>query len=143
NDVRVLPHDPLFLMTSTRFHEIPEKTSAKVPNFPASLKFPKSIADRIFYDARSKMLTYKGSMTEQHKAVLLSLAEQDSFTAAVEELFAREPSEEEAQATVKAYREAVEDMDERSNPDPVATVLHAESFEWPVPNKLGQTSTVE
>src|SRR5439155_11422867 len=51
--------------------------------------------------------------------------------------------EDEVQACAREFREAVEDLFDRSNPDPVATVLHADSFEWPVPSKAGQTSTVE
>jgi hypothetical protein len=143
NDLRVLPHDPLFLMTSTRFHQVPEKTTVKLPDFPATLKVPRAVADRVFYDARPKTLTYKGSMTEQQKALLLAMPDQDGFAIAVQEMLGRNPTAEEVQGSAKAFREAVEDLYERCNPDPVATVLHAESFEWPVPNKPGQTSTVE
>jgi hypothetical protein len=140
---RVLSHDPLFLMTSTRFHQVAEKTSAKLPEFPVSVKFPRSLADRIFYDARSKSLVFKGTMTEQQKTLLLALTEQESYLTALEELLGRTPSEDEVQASAKVFHEVVEDLYERSNPDPIATVLHADSFEWEVPNKPGQTSTVE
>jgi hypothetical protein len=143
NETAVLPHDPLFQMTSTRFHQVPEKTTLKLPDFPAGLKFPRSVADKVFYDARSKLLTYKGSMTEPYRALLLSLADQEGFVAAVQDMLGRKPSDDEAQASAAAYRGAVEDLFERSNPDPVSTVLLATSFEWDVPNKPGQTSTVE
>lgn len=143
NETAVLPHDPLFQMTSTRFHQVPEKTSVKLPDFPDALKFPRSVADRVFYDPRSKLLAYKGSMTEPHRALLLALSESDGYAAAVRELLGRRPTEDEVQTSAAAFREAVEDLFERSNPDPVSTVLLATSFEWDVPNKAGQTSTVE
>jgi hypothetical protein len=143
NEALVLPHDPLFLMNSTRFHQVPEKTQVKLPSFPAGLKFPRALADRVFYDARPKLLIYKGAMTEQHHALLASLAESDVFGPAVAESLGRTPTDEEIHAAAAAYREAVDDLFDRSNPDPVATILHATSFEWDVPNKPGQTSTVE
>src|SRR5207249_3214541 len=34
NDTQVLPHDPLFLMTSTQFHQPREKTAVKLADFP-------------------------------------------------------------------------------------------------------------
>lgn len=143
NDIRVLPHDPLFLMTSTRFHQTPEKTTVKLPGFPAALKFPRSVADKVFYDARAKTLTYKGGMTEQQKALLLAMTEQDAFAPAVEAMLGRKPAEGEVLACAEGFRGVVEELFEKSNPDPVATVSLAENFEWPVPNKAGQTSTVE
>src|SRR5207248_2310617 len=120
NETAVLPHDPLFQMTSTRFHQVPEKTTAKINDFPAGLKFPRSLADKIFFDPRSKLLTYKGSMTEPHRALLLALSEADGFAAAVQELLERKPTDDEVQTTAAVFREAVEDLFERSNPDPVS-----------------------
>jgi|GEM_PF-1432346 len=143
NELPIKPHDPTFLMTSTRFHQIAEKTTLKIPNFPRTFKFPRAVADKVFYDSKTKLLTYKGVMSEQQRQQLLALAEREDFTAAVEEQLGRKPTSQELSEQSAAFKYAIEDLFDRSNPDPVATVLHSNSFEFPIPGKPGQTSSVE
>lgn len=141
--VRILPHDPLFLMNSTRFHQIPDKVNVKVSEFPHGLKFPKACTDRIYYDANSQLLTYRGAMSEDHRDLLRGIADMEDFERRLSEDLGREPSPEEIKTIADSYRTAIDDLFERSNADPTATVLHADGFEFDVPGKPGQTSPVE
>ena len=143
NDVKVLPHDPLFLMTTTRFHQPPEKRTSNWRIFRLRFGSPASCADRIFYEAKSKILSFRGVMSDQHRDHLLGFAETEVFRDAVVALFGPGADDEAVEKSIDDFREAVEEIFERSNPDPIATVLHPESFEFPIPNKPGQTSPVE
>jgi len=82
-------------------------------------------------------------MSEQHRDHLLGFAETEEFRDGVVALFGPGVDDEAVEKCIDDFRESVEEIFERSNPDPIATVLHPESFEFPIPNKPGQTSPVE
>jgi len=140
---RVLPHDPLFLMSSTRFHDVPEKAAVKVGELPTSLKFPKACSDRVFYNAKERMLTYRGPMGEDHWQLLRAMAASDEFEQHLHDQLGRQSTGDELAEMAQRFRAAIDDLFDRGNPDPIATVVHTDSFEFPVPSRPGQTSPVE
>ena len=143
NDLRVRPHDPLYLMTSTRFHEPAERIAVTLDSFPSDVKIPDICKNQLSFSPKARQLVFHGQMTEKQRDALLSLVDDDVFLSAVAKKFKCEPTDSLVDDFAESLMDAINTLHERSNPDPVATVVHTNSFEFDVPNHPGQTSPVE
>ncbi len=64
-----------------------KETSEKLENPPKEVKFPDDLKDKIRYDSSTRLLIFKGAMSEGEKNKLLGLSEDGQYKEAIKALF--------------------------------------------------------
>ncbi|HTN69737.1 MAG TPA: fused MFS/spermidine synthase, partial [Methylomirabilota bacterium] len=84
-EIEVLEIEPAMIEASKFFN----RAEVKLQRLPPGLTFPPEASSRIRYDAKEKLLVYKGVMGAEERAKLMKLSEDRSYRGAIDALFRR------------------------------------------------------
>jgi HD-GYP domain-containing protein (c-di-GMP phosphodiesterase class II) len=87
--------------------------SERLENLPSEVKFPDNLKEKISYDVDSKLLIFKGVMSEDEKNELLGISQEDSYRKSIGALFQRSQITKKREKKVKLSIRGSRDILER------------------------------
>jgi tetratricopeptide (TPR) repeat protein len=84
-EIEVLEIEPAMIEASKFFN----RAEVKLQRLPPGVTFPQEASSRIQYDAKEKLLVYKGVMAAEERAKLMKLSEDRNYRGAIDALFRR------------------------------------------------------